>query len=140
MRTKLIALALTAMLAIGSGGVVAAGTSSGTSAEQLPDNYTVNVNDPFDKLSSDDVDEAIATAWSNEQVQNALSAHDDVHIEVVGGTEQVEVQIKSSPDAETEVVAEINSTGTVTDVFEPEVHSQDMEGICLQFRPPPSVA
>jgi hypothetical protein len=131
MRTKLIALALAAMLVIGTGGVVAAGTSSGTSAEQLPDDYTVDVTDPFDELSSDDVEEAIATAWSNEQVRRALDVREGLHFEVVGGPDQVEVHLKPGPDAETEVVAEISPDGTVTEVFEPEVYSEDAESVSL---------
>jgi hypothetical protein len=125
MRTKLIALALAAMLAIGTGGVVAAGTSSGTPAEQLPDNYTVEITDPSAELSSDEVDEAIATAWSNDQVQSAIDVSDGLHFEVVAGTEQVEVHVKPGPDAETEVVAEISPDGTVTEVFEPELTADE---------------
>jgi hypothetical protein len=131
MRTKLIALALAATVAIGSGGVVAAGTSSGTAAEQLPDDYTVDVRDPFDELSSADVDSAIATAWSNEQVRSTLAVSEGLHFEVVGSPNQIEVHVKPGPDAQTEVVAELSPDGTVTEVFEPEVSSENAERVSL---------
>jgi hypothetical protein len=118
MRTKLIALALAAMLTVGTGGVAAAGASS-TAEAQLPDDYTVEVTDPFEDLPSDEVDEAIETAWSNDRVRSAVEASDDLHFEVVADTEQVEVQVAPGPDADERVVAEIGPDGTVTDVFEP---------------------
>ncbi|OYR38766.1 hypothetical protein [Halorubrum sp. Hd13] len=128
MRTKLIALALAAMLAVGAGGVVAAGASSGdASGEQLPDDYTVEITDPFDELSSDEVDEAIETAWSDEQVQSSLDAGDGVHFDVVAGTEKVQVAVAPGSDAEDQVVAKIDSDGTVTDVFEPSLTAEDSE-------------
>lgn len=126
MRTKLIALALAAMLTVGVGGVVTAGASSGNaSGEQLPDDYTVEVTDPFDELSSDEVDEAIETAWSNEQVQRSLDTGDDVHFDVVAGTENVQVAVAFDSDAEDQIVARIGPDGTVTDVFEPSLTAEE---------------
>ena len=132
MRTKLIALALAAMLTVGTGGVVAAGASSGnTSVAQLPDDYTVNVTDPFDELSSDEVDEAIETAWSNERVQSALDTGDDLHFNVVAGTEKVQVGVAPGPGAEDQVVVKTGPDGTVTDVFEPSLTADDSETLSL---------
>ncbi|WP_254837971.1 hypothetical protein [Natronomonas marina] len=126
MRRKLFALALAAMLAI-TGGIAAAGAGSGSSAvEQPPDDYTVDVTAPFGDISSDEVDEAIQTAWSNERVQRYID-DDNVHFDVVKGTEQVEVHIAPSPDAEEQVVAEIGPDGTVTEVFEPTLTREASE-------------
>jgi hypothetical protein len=122
MRTKIIALALATMLTVGIGGVAAAGASSGnTAVEQMPDNYTVDVTDPFDELSSDEVDEAIDTASSSEQVQSSLNIGDDVHFNVVAVGEKVQVGIAPNPDAENQLITKVGPDGTVTDVFEPSL-------------------
>jgi hypothetical protein len=132
MRTKPLALALAAMLALSTGGVaVAAASSDSPAGAQLPDDYTVDVNDPFDELSATEVDEAIATAYANERVQRHVDTSDQVHFRVVAGTEQVEVQVAPGPDATEQLVAEISPDGTVTEVFEPEVYSEDAESVSL---------
>ena len=122
MRTKIIALALATMLTVGIGSVAAAGASSdNTSVEQMPDNYTVDVTDPFDELSSDEVDEAIDTASSSERVQSSLNIGDDVHFNVVAVGEKVQVGIAPNPDAENQLIAKVGPDDTVTDVFEPSL-------------------
>ena len=132
MRTKPLALALAAMLALSTGGVaVAAASSDSPAGAQLPDDYTVDVNDPFDELSATEVDEAIATAYANERVQRHVDTSDQVHFRVVAGTEQVEVQVAPGPDATEQLVAEISPDGTVAEVFEPEVYSEDAESVSL---------
>jgi len=120
MRNELFALVMAAMLAIGTGGALAAGPSSGqTSVEQLPDNHTIDVSDPFDTLQSDAVTEHVKTAWSNDAVQNRLDGMENLHFGVIGTPDEVEVQISNGSSAEPDVVAEIGPDGTVTSVFEP---------------------
>lgn len=132
MRTKLIALALALMLAVGTGGVIAAGVSSNTaSEEQPPDNYTVEINDPFDKLSSDDIDEAIQTVWTNEQVQSEVENSNDIHFDIVAGTEKIQLGVAPGPDAEDQIVAKVDPDGTVTEVFDPGLTSDDTTTVKL---------
>lgn len=133
MRTKVIALVLAAMLVVGVGGVVAAGASSDSpSAEQLPDSYTVDISDPSDRLSSDDIEEAIETAWTNEQVQSKFETNSNVHFDVVAVTGQVQVGVAPGPGADDQMVAKIGPDGTVTDVFDPNQTSGNATTVKLE--------
>ncbi|WP_135663816.1 hypothetical protein [Halorhabdus rudnickae] len=124
MRSKLLALALAAALAVTAGGVVAADAGSGEqSAAQYPDDYGVEVTDPEDVLSDGDVDRAIEMAWGNETFHSHFETDEYVHFDVwvLGPDEPVHVSAGPSSNASDDRVdATVDlDSGVVKDIEEP---------------------
>lgn len=127
MRNKIFTLAVAAMLAITASGAVAAGTGAlaadSDSATALPDNHSVNVLNA-DEVSEEEVEQAITTAWGNEDVQQYFTDGAAVHFEVWASelndsTVHVKIGPKESPD-ETRVIASIDlDRAAVVSVSEP---------------------
>jgi hypothetical protein len=123
MSTRLTAIAVAALLALGTGSVVAATADTpraDTSNDALPANYTVEVvsGDPAD----DTLDRAIRTVWANDTVRGHFEDGDPVHFEVRSSSrnDSIHVTLASGerPD-ETRVVAAVDSDRwTVTSVSE----------------------
>ena len=126
MRTKLAVLAVAALLAIGTGSVVAAMGSSTTdtaSDDALPANHTVEVINPGE-VSDEEIDQAIETAWANDTVRSYFDDDTAVHFEVwasrlEGDVIHVKVAPIDDPD-ETRAIADVNlSEQQVTYIDEP---------------------
>ena len=126
MRTKLAVLAVAALLAFGTGSVVAAmdtPTTDTASDDVLPANHSVDVIDPGE-MSDEKIDQAIETAWANETVRSYFDDDAAVHFEVwASGLDEdvihVEVAPIEEPD-ETRVIADVNlSEQRVTYIDEP---------------------
>jgi hypothetical protein len=85
MRYKTLTLAVAALLALGAGGVTATSMTNPAadtaSADVLPANHTVDVVNP-DEVSDEAVEQAIETAWANEDVRGYVEGNDAVHFEV----------------------------------------------------------
>lgn len=126
MRTKLAVLAVAALLALATGSVVAAmdtPTADTKSDDVLPANYTVDVINPGE-VSDEDVDRAIETAWTNEEVRSYFDEGAAVHFEVWASTlDEDVIHVKVAPieePDETRVLADVNlSEQQVTYIDEP---------------------
>jgi len=126
MRTKLAVLAVAALLALGTGSVVAAmdtPTADTASDDALPANYTVDVINPGE-VSDEEVDQAIETAWANQTVRSYFDEVAAVHFEVwASGLDENVIHVKVAPieePDETRVITDVNlSTKQVTDIDEP---------------------
>ena len=126
MRTKLAVLAVAALLALGTGSVVAAmdiPTADTASDDALPANYTVDVINPG-AVSDEEVDQAIETAWANQTVRSYFDEVTAVHFEVwASGLDQSVIHVKAAPieePDETRVITDVNlSKKQVTYVDEP---------------------
>jgi len=127
-KTVSFALALAAVLAIATGGAVAADASTD---DALPADYERDVVDPDGDLSDEAIDRAIETAWANEEVRAALSDDATPSFEVWAedGDGAVDASVWVSPvdgSPEDTVVADVDlDAGTVTDVSAPEVVTAD---------------
>ncbi|MDS0283696.1 hypothetical protein [Haloarcula onubensis] len=127
MRYKALTLVVAALLALGAGGVTAASltnpTADAASADALPANYTVDVVNP-DGVSDEAAEQAIETAWANDDVRSHLDGTDAVHFEVWASeldddTVYVDVAPIDSPE-ETLVRAHVDvARQTVTATDEP---------------------
>ena len=101
MRTKLIALALTAMLTIGAGGAVAAGASPATDAthdDQTPDELTDGAGDYEVTVSDEDgwlTDRQESATAVQQLVMNDADASETVR-QVFGETEQLQMELYGS--------------------------------------------
>jgi len=137
MRSKLLALALAATLAIGAGGVVAADAGSGErSAVQLPDEFGVDVTDSEDVLNDADVDRAIAIAWDDEAFRSYFETGEYVHFDVWAPGPDEHVHVSAGPSSDTgddRVYATVDlDAGVVTEVDEPmTVNASEMTTIEL---------
>ncbi|SER09746.1 hypothetical protein [Natrinema salaciae] len=131
MRYKLVALALTALVVVGAGGAMAAGSAQDSPADgtaqtnsDLPDKSTTEVIDPNDTLETEQVDAAVEAAWANDDVRSYVEDGEAVHLEVWDGmpdddTVFVDVASADAPN-ETRVTARVDiDRGTVTDLSEP---------------------
>ena len=126
MRTKLAVLAVAALLALGTGSVVAAmdmPTADTASDDVLPANHTVDVINPG-AVSDEEVDQAIETAWANQTVRSYFDEVTAVHFEVwASGLDQSVIHVKAAPleePDETRVITDVNlSKKQVTYVDEP---------------------
>jgi hypothetical protein len=126
MNTNLAVLAVAALLALGTGGVVAAmdaPTTDTASDDVLPANYTVDVINQ-DGVSDEAVDQAIETAWANDTVQSYFDEGAGVHFEVwASGLDEDVIHVDVAPIGEpdeTRVVTDVDSsTQRVTAVSEP---------------------
>lgn len=138
MRHKTLTLAVAALLAFGASGVVAASISpspSATTAAQSPAddaspvNYTVEVIDPHDQLTAQEVEKARQVAWANEEVRSYFEDGAAVHFEVWAPQPNenrtvVSVAPAESPD-KSRVLANVHldhpNGEQVTDVKEPRI-------------------
>lgn len=126
MRTKLAVLAVAALLALGTGSVVAAvdiPTADTASDDALPANYTVDVISPGE-VSNEEVDQAIETAWANQTVRGYFDEVTTVHFEVwASGLDESMIHVKAAPleePDETRVITDVNlSKKQVTYIDEP---------------------
>ncbi|GAA0515177.1 hypothetical protein [Halorubrum aquaticum] len=126
MRTKLAVLAVAALLAFGTGSVVAAmdtPTTDTASDDVLPANHSVDVIDPGE-MSDEKIDQAIETAWENETVRSYFDDDAAVHFEVwASGLDEDVIHVKVAPikePDETRVIADVNlSQQRVTYIDEP---------------------
>ncbi len=119
MRHKVLTLAVVALLAFGASGVSAASIDSNPSVassqspadDASPANYTVEVVDPNDRLSEQDVENARQLAWANETVNSAIenggSAH--FHVEAVGDELQVYVAPNRTAAPRVQAVVDLGS-------------------------------
>ncbi|SDY93234.1 hypothetical protein [Halopenitus persicus] len=114
MRTQLAVLAAVALLALGTGSVVAAmdtPTADTASNDALPASYTVDVINPGE-VSDDEIDQAIETVWANDTVRNYFDDGAAVHFEVwVSGLDEDVIHANIAPleePDETRVIADIN--------------------------------
>ncbi|AGN02072.1 hypothetical protein L593_10635 [Salinarchaeum sp. Harcht-Bsk1] len=90
MRSKLVALALVAAVALATSGAAAAvganpaiqDADESTAEHQLPDDYTVEVTDRHGVLSDAEVEAAIQAAWADEEVRSYFENADDVHFDL----------------------------------------------------------
>lgn len=131
----MVALAVTALFVLGTGGVVAATvtdtpiapTVDAPSDTASPANYTVEVVDPDDELNEQDVEDAREIAWANETVRSYFSANESVHFKVWASRTDdgnVSVWLSTNESAPARVVADVGA-GSVTDVDEPETLTAD---------------
>lgn len=126
MRTKLAVLAVAALLALGTGSVVAAmdtPTADTASDEALPANHTVDVINPGE-VSDEEIDQAIETAWANDTIRSYFDEGAAVHFEVwASGLDENVIHVKVAPfnePDETRVIADVNpSEQQVTYIDEP---------------------
>jgi hypothetical protein len=114
MRTKFAVLAVAALLALGTGSVVAAmdaQTTDTTSDDVLPANYTVDVINPGE-VSDEGVDRAIETAWANDTVRSYFDDEAAVRFEVwASGLDEDVIHVHVAPiedPDETRVIADVN--------------------------------
>ncbi|ELZ04850.1 hypothetical protein [Natrialba asiatica] len=127
MRDNVLTLAVVALLALGASGVAAASMHASAadtaSATALPANYTVDVVNP-DAVSDEEVDQAIETAWANDDVQSYFDDGAAVHFEAWASEFDddsilVEVQSQEAPK-DTRVIADVDiDRQTVASVDEP---------------------
>jgi len=136
MRYKAIALAAAVMLAFGASGAVATSMTNGPTAETLlssddaqPADYTGDVVDPDDKLSSQDAEDAREIAWANDDVRDRLDDIESPYLEVLApsdGEEHVSVRIAENETAPTQVVVDVDlESGTVESIDEVETITAD---------------
>ena len=127
MRYNALTLAVVALIAIGASGVVAAGmdapAADSESAEVLPANHTVDVVNP-DEVSDGEVDQALETAWANDDVQSYFADRTAIHFDVWAselddGIVHVKIAPADTPD-ETRAIADVDlDQETVTSIDEP---------------------
>lgn len=126
MRTKLTVLAVTALLALGTGSAVAAmdtPTSDTASDDALPAKHTVDVINTGE-VNYEEIDLAVETAWANDTVQDYFDDDVAVHFEVWASrldddVIHVKVAPIQNPD-KTRVIADISLSGQqVTYIDEP---------------------
>ncbi|QCC49458.1 hypothetical protein [Halobellus limi] len=126
MRTKLALLAVAALLALGTGSVVAAmdtPTADTASDDALPANYTVDVINSGE-VSDEEVDQVIETAWANHTVRSYFDEVTAVHFEVwASELDENVIHVKIAPieePDETRVITDVNlSKKQVTYIDEP---------------------
>lgn len=123
MRHRLTVLAVAALLALGTGGGVAAALDQPTNEAELPADYTVAVETP-DELTDADVDRAVALAWADDQVRSQFEDGAAVHFELwASELDQGIVYVDVTPADDHDdlrVVADVNvDNETVTNVDEP---------------------
>ena len=123
MRHRLTVLAVAALLALGTGGGVAAALDQPTNGAEPPADYTVAVETP-DELTDEDVDRAVALAWADDQVRSQFEDGAAVHFELwASGSADGIVHVDVTPADDHEdlrAVADVNvDDGTVTNVDEP---------------------
>jgi hypothetical protein len=114
MRTKGAALAVAALLSLGTGSVVAAmdaPTVDTISDDALPANHTVDVINSGE-VSDEAVDKAIQTAWTNETVRSYFDDDAAVHFEVwASGVDDEVIHVDVAPveePGETRVIADVD--------------------------------
>lgn len=101
MRQKALTLAVAALLAFGASGVV---TASITTSPQpvataqpadnaLPTNHTVEVIDPHDRLSEQDVKNAQQLAWANKSVASSFENNASIHFQVEAIGDELQVYV-----------------------------------------------
>lgn len=127
MRYKTLILAVAALLALGAGGVTATTMTTPAadagSAAALPANYTVDIANP-DEVTDEAAEQAIETAWADDDVQSYVEGNDAVHFEVWASeldddTVYIDVAPLESPE-DTLVRAHVNvDEQTVTSTDEP---------------------
>jgi len=126
MRHKLAVLAVAALLALSTGGVVGAtlDTPTDESTEtELPNDHTVENVNP-DELSEEEADRALEAAWANETVRSYFDDDTGVHFKLWASAfdeDSVSVHVApvDAPD-DTRVIAEVDLTdGVVTRTHEP---------------------
>jgi len=126
MRHKLAVLAVAALLALSTGGVVGAtlDTPTDESTEtELPNDHTVENVNP-DELSEEEADRALEAAWANETVRSYFDDDTGVHFKLwASAFDEDSVSVHAAPvDApdDTRVIAEVDLTdGVVTRTHEP---------------------
>ncbi|GGL66674.1 hypothetical protein [Halocalculus aciditolerans] len=135
MQRKALTLAVVTLLAFGASGAVAASigpspsaaTAQSPAADASPANYTVEVTDPYDRLSAGEVETAWQVAWKNDTVRNHFEDDSPVHFEVWAPQPDenrvvVSVELADEPDS-ARVLATVhldNPAGErVSDVKEP---------------------
>lgn len=145
-RSTTLTIAIAAVLVIFAGGAIVAGaafvgasdevsTTNGTESTSengtAPDDYELDVVDPDDRLSDDDVDRAIALGWTNESVREHVetNASFEITVQATGSIEEVGVVFD---DGEAAVSATIDlTTESVTRVLSPEqvMTADDLETV-----------
>ncbi|AFK21531.1 hypothetical protein E6P09_15900 (plasmid) [Haloferax mediterranei ATCC 33500] len=125
MRRKTLALAVTALLVFGASSAVAAPVlleSTGT-AHQVPSNavssdtHTVEVIDPYNKLTANEAEKAWQLAYTNETVQRYFGDRDSLHFHVEAEGSEVQVYVAKNETAPPRVKAVVSlDSGAVTTV------------------------
>jgi len=136
MRYKAIALAAAVMLAFGASGAVATSMTNGPTAGTLlpsddaqPADYTGNVVDSDDELSTQDAEDAREIAWANDDVRDQLDGIESPYLEALApadGEEHVSVRIAENETAPTQVIVDVDlESGTVVSIDEVETLTAD---------------
>ena len=118
MRYETLTLAVAALLVIGAGGVVAAPmpvTDTSPAPDAQPSNHTVDVVDPEDRLTEQEVSTMRRLTWSETKVREQFEDTDTVHfhIEAVGDDLQVwGAANETAPPQDVADVAPDAETGT----------------------------
>lgn len=120
MRYETLTLAVAVLLAVGASGAVAAPmsvTDTSPTPDAQPADYTVEVVDPDDRLTEEEVAELRRLAWSADEVRRQFDDAETVHFHVQAVGDSLEVYVATGEHAPPQVVAEIAlDDETVTDV------------------------
>lgn len=110
MRHETVTLAVAALLAIGAGGAVAASMPAADASpapDGQPANYTVDVVDPDDRLTEQEVAALRRLAWSAAEVRQPFADSETVHFHVEAVGDELEVYVATDENAPPKVVAEV---------------------------------
>lgn len=120
MRHETLTIAVAVLLAVGAGGAVAASipvTDTSPAPDVQPSNHTVDVVDPEDRLTEQEIAELRRLAWSADAVREEFEDTDSVHFHVEAVGEGLEVYVAANESTPPRVVAEVAlDEGAVTDV------------------------
>ncbi|ELY97065.1 hypothetical protein C482_14239 [Natrialba chahannaoensis JCM 10990] len=129
MRYKLTTIAIAALLIISVGTALAAATTTTSADESLqneviPENHDVSVVDPHEALTAADVNAAVETAWSSDEMMNYFDDDEAIHFEVWAPQSDEQRAIVSLAPAEesdqTQVLANVHfESEHIIDIKEP---------------------
>jgi hypothetical protein len=110
MRHETVTLAVAALLALGAGGAVAASMPAADASpapDGQPSDYTVDVVDPDDRLTEQEVTELRRLAWSADEVRRQFEGTETVHFHIEAVGDDLEVYVATDEQAPPKVVAEV---------------------------------
>ncbi|WP_435066734.1 hypothetical protein [Haloplanus sp. C73] len=124
MQHRALTLIVATLLAFGAGGVVAshppnpsATTAQSPADTASPATHTVDVVDPRDRLSEQDVETAWRLAWANETVRSYIDGDGPAHFQVEAVGDELQVYVAPNGTTEPRVQAVVNlDSKSVVDV------------------------
>lgn len=135
MRHETLTIALAALLAFGVSGAVAAPvTELSPATDEQPSDYTVEVIDPDDRLTDEEIAEMRHLAWSRDDVRAEFEDTDTVHFQIEAVDGDLQVYLAIEEDAPPQVVVDIaHDDGEVTQVetLDNVVAAGDVESVEL---------